>query len=131
MDNKENFNESLINDAQGMLSLYEAAHLRVHGEDILDEALVFTTTHLVSVASHLSPPLATQVSHALKQPIRQGLPRLEARHYFSIYQQDDSHNKVLLTFAKLDFNQLQKLHQKEVSEIARLVIQPSLSCKCT
>ncbi|KAE8125665.1 hypothetical protein FH972_020444 [Carpinus fangiana] len=119
MDNKENFKESLINDAQGMLSLYEAAHLRVHGEDILDKALVFTTTHLVSVASHLSPPLATQVSHALKQPIRQGLPRLEARHYFSIYQQDDSHNKVLLTFAKLDFNQLQKLHQKEVSEITR------------
>ncbi|KAE8125664.1 hypothetical protein FH972_020443 [Carpinus fangiana] len=118
-DNKGNFKESLINDAQGMLSLYEATHLRVHGEDILDEALVFTATHLESVASHLSPPLAAQVSHALKQPICKGMPRLEATFYFSIYQQDASHNKVLLTFAKLDFNLLQKLHQKELSEISR------------
>jgi (-)-germacrene D synthase len=123
-DSKGNFKESLINDVQGMLSLYEAAHLRVHGEDILDKALVFTATHLKSVASHLSPPLATQVSHALKQPIRTRLPRLEATFYFSIYQQDASHNEVLLTFAKLDFNLLQKLHQKELSEISRLIIQP-------
>ncbi|KAL6315659.1 hypothetical protein AAG906_004831 [Vitis piasezkii] len=33
-------------DVRGMLGLYEAAHLRVNGEDILDEALAFTTTHL-------------------------------------------------------------------------------------
>ncbi|GLT77756.1 hypothetical protein SLA2020_493160 [Shorea laevis] len=118
-DKKGNFKEPLINDAQGMLSLYEAAHMRVHGEDILDEALVFTATHLESVSSHLSPPLAAQVRHALKQPIRKGLPRLEARHYFSIYQEDASHNEDLLTFAKLDFNLLQKLHQKELSEITR------------
>jgi (-)-germacrene D synthase len=123
-DNKGNFKESLISDAQGMLSLYEAAHLRVHGEDILDKALVFTATHLESVASHLSPPLATQVSHALKQPIHKGMPRLEATFYISIYQQDASHNEVLLTFAKLDFNLLQKLHLKELSEISRLIIQP-------
>ena len=97
----------------------ESAHLRVHGEDILDEALVFHCTHLESVASDLSPLLATQVSHALKQPIRKGLPRLEARHYFSVYQEDASHNKVLLTFAKLDFNLLQKLHQKELWDVSR------------
>jgi hypothetical protein len=124
MDSKGKFKESLKDDARGMLSLYEATHLRVHGEDILDEALVFTTTHLEAVASHLSPTLAAQVSHALKQPIHKGLPRLEARHYFSIYQQDTSHNKVLLTFAKLDFNLLQKLHQKELSDITRLGIKP-------
>ena len=113
-----------------MLSLYEATRLRVHGEDILDEALVFTTTHLEFIASHLSTPLAAQVSHALKQPIHKGLPRLEARHYFSIYQEDSSHDKVLHTFAKLDFNILQKMHQKELSDIARLVINTCQSCEC-
>ncbi|KAM3696543.1 hypothetical protein ACJW31_06G047200 [Castanea mollissima] len=92
---------------------------KVHGEDILEEALVFTTTNLEFVASHLSTPLAAQVSHALKQPIHKGLPRLEARHYLSIYQEDHSHDKVLHTFAKLDFNILQKMHQKELSGIAR------------
>jgi (-)-germacrene D synthase len=122
-----NFKESLISDARGMLSLYEATHLKIHGEAILDEALVFTTTHLESVASHLSPSLAAQVSHALKQPIRKGLPRLEARNFFAIYQEDPSHDKVLLTFAKLDFNLLQKMHQKEVSEISMLVVNPCYS----
>jgi hypothetical protein len=66
-DSKGNFEESLINDATGMLSLYKAAHLRVHGEDVLEEALVFTTTHLELVASHLSPLLASQVSRAIKE----------------------------------------------------------------
>lgn len=103
----------------GILSLYEATHLRVHGEHILEEALAFTTTYLESIASHLSPPLSAQVSHALRHPIRKGLPRLEARHFISIYQEDASHDKVLLAFAKLDFNILQKLHQKELSSISR------------
>ncbi|PRQ55595.1 putative lyase [Rosa chinensis] len=45
------------------------------------------------------------------------MPRIEARHYLSIYQEDDSHNETLLNFAKLDFNTVQKVHQKELSEI--------------
>ena len=122
-DTNGNFKESLTRDVRGMLSLYEATHLRVHGEDILDEALLFITPQLESVASCLSPPLAAEVRHALKQPIRKGLPRLEARQYFSIYQEDPSHDKFLLTFAKLDFNLLQKQHQKELADIARLVIK--------
>ena len=97
---------------------------------IIRLCVFYSATHLESIASHLSPPLATQVSHALKQPIRKGLPRLEARHYFSFYQEDPSHDKVLLNFAKLDFNLLQKKHQKKVSDIARLVIKPCHSCKC-
>ena len=64
-----------------MLGLYEAAHLRVHGEDILDEALAFTTTHLKSLVEHLEYPLAAQVNKALYRPIRKGLERLEARSY--------------------------------------------------
>ncbi|KAL4619300.1 hypothetical protein ACB092_06G069100 [Castanea dentata] len=118
-DTNGNLKESLTSDVRGMLSLYEATHLRVHGEDILDEALLFTAPQLESVASRLSPPLAVEVRHALKQPIRKGLPRLEARQYFSIYQEDPSHDKFLLTFAKLDFNLLQKQHQKELADIAR------------
>uniref|UniRef100_A0A7N2MWR6 Uncharacterized protein n=1 Tax=Quercus lobata TaxID=97700 RepID=A0A7N2MWR6_QUELO len=120
-DNMGNFKESLTNDVKGMLSFYEATHMRVHGEDILDEALKFTTTHLESMAINLSPPLATQVSHALNRPIQKCLPRVEARQYFSIYQENASHNEVLLNFAKLDFNMLQKQHQKELSHISRVV----------
>ena len=64
-------------------------------------------------------PLAKQVIHALKRPIRKGLARVEARYYISIYQEEGSCNKSLLKLAKLDFNMLQSLHRKELIEINR------------
>ncbi|KAJ9676253.1 hypothetical protein PVL29_024988 [Vitis rotundifolia] len=81
-DEKGSFKEDLISNIQGMLGLYEAAHLRVHGEDILEEALAFTTTHLKATVESLGYPLAEQVAHALKHPIRKGLERLEARWWW-------------------------------------------------
>ena len=100
--------------------MFEATHLGVHEENILDEALAFTTSHLESIAAHqIGSPLAERVKHALIQPIHRGLQRLEARHYIPIYQEQSSRNESLLTFAKLDFNKLQKLHQKELGDISR------------
>nr|BAJ46125.1 sesquiterpene synthase [Toona sinensis] len=120
-DEKDNFKESLTTDVPGMLSLYEAAHLGAHGEDILDEAIAFTTTHLKSLAiDHLrNPSLASQVIHALRQPLHRGVPRLENRRYISIYQDEVSHNKALVKLFKLDFNLVQSLHKKELSEISK------------
>ncbi|KAI8552785.1 hypothetical protein RHMOL_Rhmol06G0294900 [Rhododendron molle] len=119
-NNEGKFKESLIGDVRGLLSLYQATFLSVHQEDILDEAMEFTTTHLNSALPNLTNnPIAAQVAHALYQPIHKGLTRLESRLFISFYQKDDSHNKVLLDFVKLDFNLLQKLHQKELSEITR------------
>lgn len=108
-----------MKDVGGMLSLYEAAHYRVHGEQILEEALAFTTTHLAQATDISSPFLAAQIKHALRQPIRTGLQRLEARHFISIC--DQHMDETLLSFAKLDFNILQKMHQKELSDISRYV----------
>ncbi|KAG6577411.1 hypothetical protein SDJN03_24985, partial [Cucurbita argyrosperma subsp. sororia] len=36
-----------------------------------------------------------------------------------MYQEDPSHSQTLLAFSKLDFNLLQKLHQKELKELTR------------
>ncbi|TQD91285.1 hypothetical protein C1H46_023129 [Malus baccata] len=119
-DGDGKFKESLVDDVVGLLSLYEATHLRIHGEEILDEALTFTTTHLESATCRLSPPLVKTVTHALNQQLRKGLPRVEARYYLSVYQElRESPNETLLTFAKLDFNRLQRVHQKELGEITR------------
>ncbi|KAG4161514.1 hypothetical protein ERO13_D01G059332v2 [Gossypium hirsutum] len=112
-DDKGNFKISLTSDVKGLLELYEASHLLVHGEHILDEALAFTTTHLeLAQRIGIERPLSALVSHALKRPSRKALPRLEARQYISLYQEDDSHDKTLLKFAKLDFNLLQNLHKE-------------------
>lgn len=122
-DGNGNFKGSLVDDVVGLLSLYEATHLRINGEEILDEALTFTTTNLESATFRLSPPtpLAKAVTHALNQPLRKGLSRVEARYYLSVYQElRESPNETLLKFAKLDFNRLQRVHQKELSEITSL-----------
>ncbi|KAF8020236.1 hypothetical protein BT93_G0824 [Corymbia citriodora subsp. variegata] len=119
-DNKGNFRKSLIADIQGLLSLFEACHLGFHGDDILNDALAFTMTHLESIdKGKVSRNLEKEVSHALNQPIHKGLPRLEARHYIQLYQEEPSHNEVLLSLAKLDFNLLQEQHQKELNNITR------------
>ncbi|KAI6680481.1 hypothetical protein NL676_034362 [Syzygium grande] len=119
-DREGNFRESLIADVQGLLSLFEACHLRFHGDDILNDALAFTITHLETIdKGKASPKLEKQVSHALNQPIYKGIPRLEARHYIPLYQDEPLHNEVLLSLAKLDFNLLQEQHQKELGNLTR------------
>ena len=82
----------MISDVIGMLGLYEVAHLRVHGEDILTKALAFTTTHLKAMVESLGYHLAEQVAHALNRPIRKGMERLEARWYISVYQDEAFHD---------------------------------------
>ncbi|XP_060671882.1 terpene synthase 1-like [Ziziphus jujuba] len=118
-DGEGNFMASLTIDVVSMLSLYEAAQLRIQGEQILDEAMAFTTTHLESMVSSISPYLSEKVTFALNRPIRKNSPRLETRHYISLYPKEDFHNPTLLKLAELDFNVLQALHQQEVSNMTR------------
>ena len=119
-DEDGNFKECLVTDTVGLLSLYEASHLSCLGETILDEALAFTTTHLVKfVANNKEDPFSNEISRALERPIRKSLERLHTKYFISIYENETSHNKVLLQLAKLDFNLLQSMHKKELSEISR------------
>nr|WCC60122.1 terpene synthase [Pityopsis ruthii] len=121
MDEKGNFRESLCTDVQGMLALYEAAYMRVEGERILDDALKFTKFHLGNMVKDpcCDSSLRTSIQQALKQPLRKRLPRLEAVRFIPIYQQEVSHNESLLKLAKLDFNMLQSMHKKELSQLCK------------
>ncbi|PWA41838.1 Beta-caryophyllene synthase [Artemisia annua] len=74
------YKESLTNDAEGegLLELYEATYLRVQGEGVLDDALVFTRTSLDKIAKDRvpsNPTLSTQIQEALKQPLQKKLTR--------------------------------------------------------
>ncbi|KAK9152042.1 hypothetical protein Syun_010351 [Stephania yunnanensis] len=122
------FESSLTGDAIGMLSLYEAAHIRIHGEDVLEEAHNFTATNLVylmkSSPSFSSSPLGRQVQHSLEQPLHKGVPRLETRHYISLYQENNENFKYYWSdsvrkLAKLDFESVQALHRQELYNISR------------
>lgn len=99
--------------------MYEACHVRVHEDKILDEALSFCTTHLSAIVNQLSSPLHDEVTHALHQPLHKEMPRVESRNYINIYEKDPLHDKTLLKFAKLDFDLLQALHKKEIKDLTR------------
>ncbi|XP_057539368.1 (-)-germacrene D synthase-like isoform X1 [Amaranthus tricolor] len=113
------FEESLTKDVLGILNLYEAANLRIHGEKILDEAVEFTTTRLKSLVGQLKNPLKAKVSRALKLPLQKGVIRLLSRYYISTYEDESAHDETILKFAKLDFNLLQTLHLKELRDLSR------------
>ncbi|KAJ8436239.1 hypothetical protein Cgig2_023414 [Carnegiea gigantea] len=106
-------------EVEGILSLYEACHVRIQGDNILDDAAEFTTAYLKSVVKELRPPLAEQVAHALHQPLHRGMTQVEARQQIAFYEHKALHSTNLLRFAKLDFNLLQSLHQMELTEVAR------------
>ncbi|KAH7560328.1 hypothetical protein JRO89_XS10G0001100 [Xanthoceras sorbifolium] len=131
IDDDGKFKETLTKDAKGMLSLYDAAHLRVHGEDILEEALAFTKAHLKTYSSAASEDrssstshLAKQIMKALEMPLHKGIPRLEALQYMisfcgeEVGEKNDQTSSLLL-FAKLDFNRVQLLHQQELYHLTR------------
>ena len=56
-DENGGFKTSLSLDLKGMLSLYEASHLALQGETILDEARAFTSTHLMDIRENIDPVL--------------------------------------------------------------------------
>ena len=112
-----NFNETLANDVEGLCSLYEASHLRIPGDDVLQEACDFSFTKLKSLAKQLSPSLVAQINHCLRRPFNKSVPRFETRHYMTLFEQIPSHNETLLIFATVDFNLLQKLHKREIGRI--------------
>ncbi|XP_047956517.1 germacrene A synthase-like isoform X3 [Salvia hispanica] len=119
MDEKGNFKESIKSDTKGLLSLYEASYLRTRGEAILEDALAFTTATLKSMVPNLGSPLKKQVERALMQPLHFGTPRIEARSYIAVYEEEEHKNETLIKFAKSDYNLLQMQHKEELQQVSR------------
>jgi len=124
------FKESLIEDARGMLSLYEAAHLGTTTDYILDEALDFASNNLVSLAEDGMCPshLSTHIRNALSISQHWNMEIIVAVQYIRFYEQEVGHDEMLLKFAKLNFNLVQRLYLQEVKILTKYVkisiIQP-------
>lgn len=124
---KGGFNIEHKDDVQGLLSLYEASYLGFEGENLLDEARLFSTTQLKQILEEgVNTKVAEQVKHALELPYHRRLHRLEARWYLDRYEAKEPHHRLLQELAKLDFNMVQSQHQKELQELSRLFI--SFNC---
>ncbi|XP_027344009.1 probable terpene synthase 11 [Abrus precatorius] len=119
LDKGGNFKESLTGDIWGMLSLYEASYLGAKGEEVLQQAMDFSRTHLHQSLPYLGPEVGRQVAKALTLPRYLRMPRLEAKNYLEEYSQANNQIPALLELAKLDFDMVQSLYQRELAEISR------------
>ena len=100
--------------------MYEAAHVRIRNEKILDEAAKFTVDQLNHILpSSESPIVKEKVQQALKHSIHRGLPILNIRFYISIYEREGTTDELLLKLAKVNFNFLQNIYRKELVELTR------------
>jgi hypothetical protein len=62
------FMDSLSSDVEGLLSLYEASHLGMHGQNTLEEARLFSVQNLKSLMGKLDTDSAEQVRQSLENP---------------------------------------------------------------
>ncbi|KAL6517591.1 hypothetical protein OROMI_033292 [Orobanche minor] len=117
-DGKWELEVSQSNDVEGILSLYEAAHVRIRDEKILDEALEFTIHQLRRMLPRLDESCTKErVEQALKYPIHKALPLLNFRFNISICEREGLKNEFIVKLAKLNFNFLQNIYRKELAEI--------------
>ncbi|XP_059452377.1 probable terpene synthase 9 [Corylus avellana] len=113
------FMDSLSSDMEGLLSLYEASHLGMHGENILEEGKDFSIKNLKSLMGKLDSDSAEQVRQSMETPLYWRMQRVEARNFIDVYQKDTAKNLTLLELAKLDYNLVQSVYQRELEELAR------------
>ncbi|XP_042490882.1 alpha-terpineol synthase, chloroplastic-like [Macadamia integrifolia] len=89
------------------------------GENILDEAREFTRTVLEGIKCDMEPRLAKLVIHALERPLHWRMHWLEARWYIDIYGEKENSIPALIELAKLNYNIVQAVHQKDLAELSR------------
>uniref|UniRef100_A0A8I6W9G9 Terpene synthase N-terminal domain-containing protein n=1 Tax=Hordeum vulgare subsp. vulgare TaxID=112509 RepID=A0A8I6W9G9_HORVV len=113
-DDRGNF---VSNDADSLLALYNASYLRTRGEEVLDDAIIFTNSRLHCMLEHLEPQLAEEVRCALETPIFRRVERVETRLYIPVYEKKATRDEDILELAKLDFNILQTIYCKELKTL--------------
>ncbi|KAH7545844.1 hypothetical protein FEM48_Zijuj01G0136800 [Ziziphus jujuba var. spinosa] len=107
---------------KGMLELFEASNLALEGEHILEEAKSHTFETLKSISiSDLDDDCeaAKLVAHSLEVSLQWRVHWFDVRWQINAYEKDKNMNNVLLQLAKLNFNVVQAIHQKDLKESSR------------
>ncbi|KAL0353567.1 UNVERIFIED_CONTAM: Germacrene-D synthase [Sesamum angustifolium] len=85
LDGEGNFKESLVENAEGLLELYEASYFGVHGEEILDKAMEVSSSKLKYLLPNMNCSLSTQVKAAMETSIRKSSSRLGPKKFISMW----------------------------------------------
>ncbi|XP_042518572.1 (3S,6E)-nerolidol synthase 1-like [Macadamia integrifolia] len=116
-DKKGNFKVELREDIRGMMSLYEASHLGLKGEEILDEAHDYARMYLLGSLVNLPSNLARAVKDTLENPYHMSLARFQSKRYLCSFHGTYGWMGLLQQLWKIDFNLVQSIHRHELLQI--------------
>ncbi|KAK4858806.1 hypothetical protein QYF36_022337 [Acer negundo] len=121
MDGNGSFSTSKCRDIKGLIELFEASHLSLEGENILEEAKGFSNGILMGAYSTLDGELAEKVAHILELPTHWRLDWFQVKWHLKMYEKniDINTTTILCELAKLNFNMVQAIHQNELKEVSR------------
>ncbi|TVT98268.1 hypothetical protein EJB05_56435, partial [Eragrostis curvula] len=122
---------TLQKDVDGLISLYEASCLGYEGEEILDAARTFSTSALKELMPSMMPRVRKSLALDLELPLHWRAPRLETRWSVDHNVSNISICRLLLQFAKLNFNMVQDVHQQELATVTRWWRHTALSDNLT
>ena len=119
-----NFKTELGKDINGLMELYEASHLSIEGEDVLDEANIFSSQLLTASMTCLGDDhrRARAIANTLAYPCHKTLAKFTAKNLFGTTSHFESANgwiNVLQELAKYEFIQVQSLHKGEILQISQ------------
>ncbi|CAK9142637.1 unnamed protein product [Ilex paraguariensis] len=118
-DKEGKFMDELSKDMRGLISLYEASQLGIDEEDILDEAANFSGQLLNAWETHLDHRQARAVSNTVKHPYHKSLGGFLAKNFIRDFEVSYGWEKVLQELAKMDFNMVQSIRQKEARRVSK------------
>lgn len=116
---KEKFNSELGENIKGMIDLFEASHLSMEGEDILDEAEEFSRTILNEKLTQLDNHEAMLVRRILEYPFHKSLALFNARKFHGHLYGTNAWFGSLQELAKIDFTVRQQLYHQEIAQISK------------
>ncbi|XP_074270021.1 (3S,6E)-nerolidol synthase 1-like [Silene latifolia] len=127
-DKDGNFKQELRKDIKGLMSLYEAYHVRVPGDNILDDIGEFSG-HLLRKMTNNEASKGSIIENTLSHPFHKIIPRFMALDFLqnleismkSLHNLSDESNwmKEMQYLAAIDINMAQINHQRETIQVSR------------
>nr|QCQ18308.1 putative sesquiterpene synthase [Cannabis sativa] len=126
-DKKGNFNVLVEEDREGLRELFEASQVRIEGEEVLEEAEVFSGGHLKEWANlHRHTSEARSIQLTLDQPCHKSLARVTSPNFLDSFSantttidQGWTWMTLLNKLVTMDFKIVQSIHQREIVLVSK------------
>ncbi|KAL3519575.1 hypothetical protein ACH5RR_017724 [Cinchona calisaya] len=118
------FKASTASNVEALVELFEASNLGSEGDNILNEARLFSIRNLKSYFAKNS-----DCNLALNLPLHWTAEWYDIKKQIFKYEKNDKINSKLLELAKLNFNIIQASHQKDLKEITRWWLELGITDK--